>query len=306
MASNLIQSVKIFLGCLPGDTKTEELSAYFKDYCTEIVKIKVKYRNNNICSGYGYFIARFRQEGLTTMLAMQHFYKQRSIECRVYLTGEDLKNYQIEFNKRRVYVGKLPDGLKDMELFNAFSRVTEVRRAYVANNPDKEGNSFGFVILGNEQDAGYLLEMGRIIIRGGEAVIKKVKFQRGAEFQQKGNVDGGAGGGHALQQPNKKRLAGSGVGGPKKQIILARKDLTGQRTIHSRIRRRTPLEVQAPEYQNGASRLSIPIRICKRGMKNHGNGRKLLPKINLMTTSLERAPEHHPENIRIRKGTLKF
>lgn len=169
---------KIFLGCLPADSKAEELTQYFNKYCTSLKKMKIKYRSNKVCAGYGYFLAEISDESLLRMTSEQHYYKERSIECRLYLTGKALTEYQNSFNKRRVYVGDLSPYLTEKELFKAFAPLGKVKRAYIANNPDKHGKIFGFVVFFDKETAKSVVSRTEIFISGRRVEIKEVTVQQ--------------------------------------------------------------------------------------------------------------------------------
>lgn len=134
----------------------------------------IKYRKNNICSGYGSFIADITTENLDKMLGTPHYHKGRSIECRSYLGGNDLKTFQKSFNIRRIYVGNLPEEIKDEQLFRVFSQYADLTRAYVANERDSKGVTFGFIVLKSEESADKVLSLNGIEIEGQRIRVRTV------------------------------------------------------------------------------------------------------------------------------------
>ena len=66
------------------------------------------------------------------------------------MTGERLETFQREFNQRRVYLKKLPPNITDRELQAFFFQYGHVERAYKANNQDKQGSYFGFVLFSDQ------------------------------------------------------------------------------------------------------------------------------------------------------------
>lgn len=141
--------IKIFVGCLPADFNEEELYNYFSSYC-KISQISIKYRSNKVCSGHGSFFC-FEPLKLPTLLGRIHFFKNRCLEVRRNLEGEEHLAYQEEFNKRRLYIENLPSDATDIDLCQLFQTVAPIERAYKANRPDKHGNYFGFVILKDQK-----------------------------------------------------------------------------------------------------------------------------------------------------------
>lgn len=143
-------TVKIFVGCLPADTVEEELYDYFSQFCS-ITSFKIKFRSNKVCAGYGHFLCPdSNHSALENFFRTPHYYQERSLEVRKYLTGDALEEYQEEFNKRRVYIRNLPPGVTDRTLGEIFQKFGQVERAYMANNPDKEGIHFGFVVFAKQ------------------------------------------------------------------------------------------------------------------------------------------------------------
>ena len=143
-----MEKTKIFLGCLPPNTDEQELRAYFSEFCS-ISEMKLKYRSNKQCAGYGYFFCN-EDSNISTLTDTPHYHKGRSLECRLYLSGEELKKYQEKFNKRRLYIGNLPLGTTDEQLFEFFNHISPVMRAYTLEKPDDDGKWFGFVVFKNE------------------------------------------------------------------------------------------------------------------------------------------------------------
>jgi hypothetical protein len=87
---------------------------------------------------------------LTKLFRTSHYYLERSLEVRKYLTGEALDAYQAQFNKRRIYIKNLPPAVKDRELKTIFEKYGPVDRAYKANNPDKNQIYFGFIVFAKQ------------------------------------------------------------------------------------------------------------------------------------------------------------
>lgn len=164
--------VKIFIGCLPAETDENEVHTYFSQYC-EIIKIKIKFRSNGICAGYGHFTTKISKKNLKTLTTKNHFYKGRSLECRLYMKGKKLESYLNDFNERRIYVRNIPHGTTDYELYDLFSSLCAVTRAYNANHVDKDGNVFGFVITKSPKEIEKLGQIGGIYLKGVKLEISK-------------------------------------------------------------------------------------------------------------------------------------
>jgi len=182
--------IKIFIGCLPADFLEKDLYDYFSSFC-RISPITVKYRSNKVCSGHGTFFC-LESHKLDFLLNRIHFFKNRCLEVRKNLEGEQHLVYQEEFNKRRLYIQNLPDDVKDIEIIRTFQKIAPVERAYKANRPDKFGNHFGFVILKEKKHSNLVLST-QVYLGGRELKIKmadragnqkkKIKHPRVSRFE---------------------------------------------------------------------------------------------------------------------------
>lgn len=162
---------KIFIGCLPPNTDKDELELYLLNFC-KISKFKVRFRSNNKCAGFGSFYCRGGPK-LWNLLKTPHFHKGRSIEMLPFFNKKEREIYHKEFNKRRLLVGNLPQGITDLELFLFFSCFVPISRAYVVQDEvDKSGSPFGFVVV---MDLSLLpiLYMRNYILKGNVLVIKE-------------------------------------------------------------------------------------------------------------------------------------
>lgn len=162
---------KIFLGCLPPNTNELELFAYFSQLCL-ISDMKLKYRSNKQCAGYGTFNC-LEASKLDLLTNTPHYHKGRLLECRPYLPKEELRAYHEVFNNRRLYVGNLPDGINDIALFQFFDNISPVDRAYVSVSGDEYGRACGFVVFKDPAALGIV--KSRVWFFNGKKIeIKKV------------------------------------------------------------------------------------------------------------------------------------
>ena len=175
----------MFIGCLPAQSSEEELYKYFSKFC-QISHLKLKYRSNRLCAGHGSFICQELSK-LDKLINHSHFYRGRSLECRPFFSGAELKRYQKRFNKRRIYVGNLPPNMTDWGLFEEFSKFGDVIRAYTANNPDKQGRKFGFIVFKEEGIIEKLLGREDLQIGGFRLEINEVIRERDTKSQFSGS-----------------------------------------------------------------------------------------------------------------------
>lgn len=180
----MMKTKKIFVGCLPCDTNTEEIALYFSKFC-EISKFKVKFRSNGVCTGYGEFRTNISEKGLTELLAQEHIYKGRKLDCREYVKGPKLKSFLEDFTFRKIYVKGMPESTTDEELFEFFSQICQVEKAYIANQVRKSGNLFGFIVTENREGAQKLIELGQTQFKGYTLEISKCSSQKLESMKKK-------------------------------------------------------------------------------------------------------------------------
>lgn len=166
------KATKIFIGCLPKDTETEDLKQYLLSHCPEIQNLKVKYRSNKLCAGYANFITTCSKRTIDRFLNQNHLFNGRKLECRPFLTGEKMDSFFEELIKKRIYVNKIPAGVGDAELNDCFSAFGKVNKAYIANLPEGQKDLFGFVVMEKIEDAERILQL-QVILRGMTLILKK-------------------------------------------------------------------------------------------------------------------------------------
>lgn len=188
----MIQTTKIFIGCLPGNTEQEEIHLHFSKYC-EIIKLKIKSRSNGVCAGYGHFTTKISDQKLKELLASNHMYKGRKLDCRVYIKGEKLKSFLEDFTSRKIYVEGIPEGTTDEELYHFFSRFCQVNKAYIANQKHTHDSVFGFVVANNKEGANGLIELEHVQFKGSMLKLSKSTCQK-LESLKKGEKEKKLGG----------------------------------------------------------------------------------------------------------------
>lgn len=177
-----MEKVRIFIGCLPPNADREELHEYFSSFC-QISEFKLKYRSNKQCAGFGNFQC-LEKDKVENLINTPHFHKRRSIEVRLYLSGDKLKEYQKSFNKRRLYVGNLPNEINDEELYHFFQKVAPVDRAYTLDVLDQDGNRFGFVVFKSESTL-ELVKSQKLIFKGRNLDVKMMSKDKNAHKRKK-------------------------------------------------------------------------------------------------------------------------
>lgn len=145
--------VEIFIGGLPNGTKDEELLALLTKH-TEIEELNVKRRNNKKtkkCLGYG--IAVVKPENSEKLINLRYLnYNNRRISLTKNLKGEELKEFQKKFTKRRLFIKDLPTYTDDLFLVKTFSKFGELDSYYIRGQPGSE-LKLGVIIFKEKKSA---------------------------------------------------------------------------------------------------------------------------------------------------------
>lgn len=172
------ESIKIFIGCLPHDAKNEEVLGFLCQHVGCVEALKIRYRNNGLCAGYGHAVVSASNTEIKELLNSQISYKGRVLECRRFFAQVDFEQHLEELNQRRIYVSGLPIGFSDQELFNLFQETGQIEKAYMAAQDSSTAfeGSFGFVIFSSKKDAESVLSR-EIQVNGIDLIIRQAKFK---------------------------------------------------------------------------------------------------------------------------------
>ena len=153
-------SFKIFIGCIPGNAKEEEVRKVFSAYEPHITHLHLERRKNNKCSGYGHLQVS-SERVYRAVLGAKHTLGHRNLSVLPFLEKHDLIQSQLKFNKRRIVVAQLPHEVTDRQLVEHFKRFGDIEKGFVVKNV-------------KDQD---LLPYGHIIFRTEEAALKARKTE---------------------------------------------------------------------------------------------------------------------------------
>jgi len=179
-------NLKVFLGCLPGDTITDEITEYLKKY-VQVTQIKIRFRSNGLCSGYGYAFIEGSNDCISLLLTSDFIYRGRKVECREYLSSKEFKT-QLSGNKsRRVYISGLPVNYTDDSLREVFSKYGLIEKAYMANQEKSNyfDGAFGFVIFSDES-AVKSITSNEVVLQGKRLTISIAKLKKKSNFNGNG------------------------------------------------------------------------------------------------------------------------
>ena len=126
------EEFKIFIGCLPNDSTSEDLTAYLSKFCI-VKRLKIRYRKNGICAGYGHALLVLSPTDFEVFLSLKHVYYGRSLEIRPFYCQKDFTSLAGDLSKRRLYVSGLPVDFTDLKLLKLFKIYGDIEKAYMGN-----------------------------------------------------------------------------------------------------------------------------------------------------------------------------
>lgn len=166
----------IFIGCIPGKTKPEDL---LKKYSPlgEIFDINIKMKKKSAGSGYGTFNT-YDKDLFKKVTGTPQKLHGRDIICREYLHGKGKEKYLEEANKKRVYIKPLDLSWSDDDIYNFFSKFGEIERAYAIRNSFGQSKGFGYVNFSSIEEANDALKKQRFNFGGNIIeIFPYIKFQ---------------------------------------------------------------------------------------------------------------------------------
>lgn len=169
------EKFKLFIGSIPGDAKKGDLLSFFSSHGTVLDITIPKKATSNVNAGYCLLTCADKNT-YNHLLTITIYYGQRRLEIRPHLTDRALTKFRSEYNKRRVYIHKFKETLKDHEVKSLFEEAFgPVESAYIIKNDKNHTNSpsklpkFGYVLFQHEQDALRALNSG--ILKKDELII---------------------------------------------------------------------------------------------------------------------------------------
>lgn len=154
----------IFIGCIPGQTRAEDLIKAY-GHIGEIFNINLKKKNNKAGSGYGTFCTK-STELFKYLTSSPQQLLGRDITCRQYLSGEEKRKYLASLHNRRVFIKKLNLSWSDEKIFEIFKDFGNIERAYAIRTSSGDSKGFGYVNFACYEDAKAALERQQFLFEG--------------------------------------------------------------------------------------------------------------------------------------------
>lgn len=137
--------------------------------------------------GYGFLVLKSRKE--FEEMVKQKTYKvlDRILFVKPYYTGEELKKFKIETEKKRIFLHPLPLHFNDNDLYIALAEFGKVEDAFVARDVRNENTSkgFGYATFEEVEYAERALQKAKVEYGGFEIGIEK--YRRRGKLKKNAN-----------------------------------------------------------------------------------------------------------------------
>ena len=188
-------SFTVFITGLSFCMKRKGLIDFFKSIYPSTVNFTPKRlgRNKRV-PGFGFLLLGSEKEAQDALRRKTFSYEDKELKAEPYLNQEDLKTQKDDFEKRKVYVGKIPRKLNSTVLKEAMEKAFgSVEKAYIILNSSykrKNRKGFGYVIFNTEASAKRAIDHKLLEIASFKAVLilEKLK-QKNPKKNQKGGSD---------------------------------------------------------------------------------------------------------------------
>ena len=174
---------KIFLGCVPGTAKENDLLQLFSSL-GDIKEISLRYRKSDgKCAGFGYLICSDSSTYQRILQTKNFNFKGRKIICSKFLKDNKSKvKAKNSLKKRKLLIKNISGDVDQDELTKFFENFGKVEIAYIVQheaNMKKKANqgteivhNQGCVIFKEERDAEMMLRQEKVFLRGKELKLK--------------------------------------------------------------------------------------------------------------------------------------
>lgn len=173
-------SLKILLIGLSGEHTPQTIELFFKKTFNSILRVKMKKRNkkSNKVEGIGTMILGDPLERDQILKKGQFFLKGRKFHAKPFLKGRELKEFQNNVKRRRIFVNFIPRNTSNEKLKRTFLIFGEIEDAFVITDIKRDNKSlgYGFVMFYQVSSAEKAIQQGSINLEG--STIKICPYQK--------------------------------------------------------------------------------------------------------------------------------
>lgn len=176
----------LFVGGLSFNIQEKDLYNYFSDFGTVKKVNLLRRKDNGLSKGFAFIFFK-DLKGLNRVLKKEdHYILGRKVDCQHAQERPEKKAHSANFNKRRIFVGKLSKDTSDADLIEAFSAFGKVKSAYVIKDSRTERSlNFGYVVFKELRAAENALSAENIIVSGKKIICKSYKSKMEVENARK-------------------------------------------------------------------------------------------------------------------------
>lgn len=154
-----MESSKVFISCLPGDTNPEELLQLLQSHAGVVnVTLATKHKSHqeSYCLGYGFATCSSNQQAkkLLDLSDQQRiYYKKRPMIIREFKSGRFLNEEKEQIYARRLYIANIPRKVTTKQLKDVFAPYGTLEALYTVYKPQNKGYKCGYAIYKEQHSA---------------------------------------------------------------------------------------------------------------------------------------------------------
>lgn len=171
---------KICLVGLSVDYTKQDILDYMQSlFPSAQFELNMKLKKNNKNKGWA-ALTTDRQIFKKSILEMKKFnLKGKNFFATDFLEKEDLQKFQEDFNRRKLFVNKIPLEVTTMQFRDFFEQFGELEDAFVVTSKRKKLDlNYGFLIFKRREDSERLLEHEVIDFSGSEVTIERFRCRQ--------------------------------------------------------------------------------------------------------------------------------
>lgn len=160
---------RIFVAGLNGETSKKSILSFFNEIypgCTR-VDLPVQKDQPNISKGFAILFLENENDYNKILSKKDFLIEGRLVHARPFKTGNDLTKFKEKFNKRKLYVSKIPKNWGNDMLLSCFLRFGGIEDCFIINDPiTGTSQGFGFVIFFDLEPVRKILTKGSVSFNG--------------------------------------------------------------------------------------------------------------------------------------------
>ena len=184
---------KLFISGISASMPARCLTKYFKSLFPSTSKFVTNAggsKKGKKPRGFGFLILTSSEEAQAVLSQKVFYYKGRYLRAEPFLESDRLKKHTKDIKDRRVFVGRIPREMGNLELRSVLEAVVgPLENAYsVSYSEFEEHQGFGYAVFRTRQDTLKALEMGSVYLEAWnvELSIEKVKGKRAGKDESEG------------------------------------------------------------------------------------------------------------------------